>query len=79
MEEPTYADIRTIHKCFHKNAASAHSNAGSGAHKHLALVLTPVHYQQVTGHLFNPPLHPGPNLPNLHAFLLQHDLQAQRD
>eukprot|EP00957_Ditylum_brightwellii_P065976 5003258-Ditylum_brightwellii.AAC.1 len=79
MGEPTYEAIHTIHNILQENAASIHSNAGGGVHDHLTLVLTPAHYQQVTGHLFNPHIHPGANPPNPCAFLLQHDLQAQRD
>eukprot|EP00957_Ditylum_brightwellii_P036603 2773455-Ditylum_brightwellii.AAC.1 len=63
-KEPMHGTLHTIHKLLQENAASVHSNASGGAHGHLALVLTPAHYQQVTGHLFNPPVHPGPNLPN---------------
>eukprot|EP00957_Ditylum_brightwellii_P153435 11677905-Ditylum_brightwellii.AAC.1 len=48
-------------------------------HGHLVLVLTPAHYQQVAGHIFVQPNHPGPNPPNPHAFILQHNLQAQQD
>eukprot|EP00957_Ditylum_brightwellii_P000356 27398-Ditylum_brightwellii.AAC.1 len=63
--EPTYKSIHTIHKILKEYAASVHINLGGGAHGHLALVLMPGHYQQVTGHVFNEPNHhPGPNLPN---------------
>eukprot|EP00957_Ditylum_brightwellii_P113644 8664168-Ditylum_brightwellii.AAC.1 len=39
----------------------------------------PGHYQKVTGHVLAAPAHHGPNPPNLRIFLLQHNLQAQRD
>eukprot|EP00957_Ditylum_brightwellii_P169812 12925438-Ditylum_brightwellii.AAC.1 len=61
MGEPTYRAIHTMHKILQKNDASAHSNVGGGAHGHLALVLTHGHYQQVMGHIFDAPNHPGPN------------------
>eukprot|EP00957_Ditylum_brightwellii_P078280 5951935-Ditylum_brightwellii.AAC.1 len=62
--EPTYDTIHTVHKILQENAASTHSNKGGGAHGHLALVLTPGHYQQVTGHAFAAPAHPGLNPKN---------------
>eukprot|EP00957_Ditylum_brightwellii_P078245 5949309-Ditylum_brightwellii.AAC.1 len=77
--ESAYESIHCIHKILQENAASVHSNLGEGMHGHLALILTPVHYQQVAGHIFTQPTHPGPNPPNPRAFLLQHDIQAQRD
>eukprot|EP00957_Ditylum_brightwellii_P136907 10441137-Ditylum_brightwellii.AAC.1 len=39
-KEPTYEAIHIIHKILQENAASVNSNAGGGAHGHLALVLT---------------------------------------
>eukprot|EP00957_Ditylum_brightwellii_P199596 15215727-Ditylum_brightwellii.AAC.1 len=60
-----------------ENAASVNSNAGGGTHGHLALVLTPVHYNQVTGHVFVTPTHPRPMLPNPRAFFPTQDLQVQ--
>eukprot|EP00957_Ditylum_brightwellii_P075488 5737579-Ditylum_brightwellii.AAC.1 len=77
--EPTYEVVHTIHKILQENAASVHSNLGGGALGHLALVLTPGYYQQAVGHVLNAPNHPSPNPPNPRAFLLQHDLQLQRD
>eukprot|EP00957_Ditylum_brightwellii_P049384 3746888-Ditylum_brightwellii.AAC.1 len=77
--EPIYKTTHIIHKILQENAASINSNAGGGAHEHLALVLTPGHYHQVTGHVFAPPTHPGPTPPNPRAFFATQDLQAQRD
>eukprot|EP00957_Ditylum_brightwellii_P133415 10172067-Ditylum_brightwellii.AAC.1 len=77
--EPAYESIHRMHNILQENAASVHSNLGGCMYGHLALVLTPAHYQQFIGHIFVQPAHPGPNPPNPHAFILQHDLQAQRD
>eukprot|EP00957_Ditylum_brightwellii_P195338 14883266-Ditylum_brightwellii.AAC.1 len=77
--EPIYETIHIIHKILQENAVLVNSNAGGGAHGHLALVLTPGHYQQVTGHIFAPSMHPGRTPQNPRAFLLQQDLQAGRD
>eukprot|EP00957_Ditylum_brightwellii_P043909 3329945-Ditylum_brightwellii.AAC.1 len=66
--EPTYETIHIIHKILQENAASINSNAGGGAHRHLALVLTPGHYHQVTGRVFAPPTHLGPMPPYPQAF-----------
>eukprot|EP00957_Ditylum_brightwellii_P158338 12052447-Ditylum_brightwellii.AAC.1 len=44
--ESTYDSIHRIYKLLQENAASVHSDLGGGAHGHLALVLTPGHYQQ---------------------------------
>eukprot|EP00957_Ditylum_brightwellii_P093312 7105909-Ditylum_brightwellii.AAC.1 len=77
--EPSYETIHVVHKILQENAASVHNDKGGGVHGHLALVLTPGHYQQVTGHIFAPPVHPGPAPPNPQMFLLAQDLQAQRD
>eukprot|EP00957_Ditylum_brightwellii_P106495 8125055-Ditylum_brightwellii.AAC.1 len=75
--EPTYDTIHAVHKILQENAAFVHSNKGGSVHGHLALVLTPVHYQQVTRHVFAAPAHPGPNPTNPRVFMLQHELQAQ--
>eukprot|EP00957_Ditylum_brightwellii_P095019 7236029-Ditylum_brightwellii.AAC.1 len=77
--EPCYETIHIIHKILQENAALVNSNAVGGAHGHLAPVLTPGHYQQVTGHVFAHSVHPGPPPPNPRAFLLQKYLQASRD
>eukprot|EP00957_Ditylum_brightwellii_P189933 14459754-Ditylum_brightwellii.AAC.1 len=77
--EPISDGIHQIHKLLQENAASVHSNLGGDAHGHLALVLTPGHYQQVTGHTFAAPCHPGPHPPVAWHFMLHHELQTNRD
>eukprot|EP00957_Ditylum_brightwellii_P003290 249675-Ditylum_brightwellii.AAC.1 len=77
--EPSHETIYVAHKTLQENDASVHSNEGRGAHGHLALVLMTGHYQQVTGNIFTPPVHPGPPPPNPQFFLLAQDLQVQRD
>eukprot|EP00957_Ditylum_brightwellii_P095988 7313642-Ditylum_brightwellii.AAC.2 len=63
--EPSYETIHVVHTILQENAIPVHSDKGEGAHGHLALVLTSGHYQQVTGNIFAPPVHPGPTPPNL--------------
>eukprot|EP00957_Ditylum_brightwellii_P052527 3983478-Ditylum_brightwellii.AAC.1 len=77
--EPSYETIHIIHNILQENAALVNNNAEGGAHGHLSFVLTPGHYQQVTGHIFIQPAHPGPTPPNPRAFFLQQDLQTGRD
>eukprot|EP00957_Ditylum_brightwellii_P045873 3479864-Ditylum_brightwellii.AAC.1 len=77
--EPSYEPIHLIHKILKENTASVHSNLEGDRHGHLALVLTPTHYQQVTGHIYVTLMHPGSHPPNPRAFILQHNLQVQWD
>ena len=56
--EPTYQIIKDIEKKLIKNASSYLTELGRGNHSYLGLVLTPVKYQLVTEHFFNP--HPNP-------------------
>eukprot|EP00957_Ditylum_brightwellii_P068451 5197096-Ditylum_brightwellii.AAC.1 len=77
--EPTYESIHRIHKLLQENAVSMQSDLGGEAHGHLALVLTPGHYQQVTGHIFVAPAYPGPNPPTARHFMLKQELQSHRD
>jgi hypothetical protein len=57
---PTYAAINIIHKKLKANASSIPSELGGGTHGLLGLVLSAPAYINVTGHVFVPPVNPGP-------------------
>eukprot|EP00957_Ditylum_brightwellii_P031589 2395451-Ditylum_brightwellii.AAC.1 len=59
--KPTYQQLYEVHKLLMENASSIEATFGGGMHGHLGLVLTPARYMQITRHVFNPSVNPGPN------------------
>eukprot|EP00957_Ditylum_brightwellii_P163901 12478183-Ditylum_brightwellii.AAC.1 len=64
--EPDYKQLYKVHRLLMENAASIDTIIGGGLHGHLALVITPARYLQLTGHSFVPPQNPRPTpiMPN---------------
>ena len=59
--EPTYQSIKALHDHLKDNASCITCTLGGGAHGHLALVLDPGLYHQITGNNFVVPANPGPH------------------
>ena len=57
---PTFETISEIHTKLKANASSVQSELGGGTHGLLGLTLQPGTYTVLTGHVFQPPVNPGP-------------------
>ena len=57
---PTFETIAEVHTKLKANASSIPSELGGGSHGLLGLALQPGTYTVLTGHVFQPPVNPGP-------------------
>jgi hypothetical protein len=58
-DTPGYSSLQKLQKELYANAQAMHSNAGSGNHGHLALVMPDADYLALAGEAFIIPQHPG--------------------
>jgi hypothetical protein len=58
--EPTFEDLKIIHRLLNSNAMSVSSYEGGGRHGHLGLIMTNAEYFAVATDVLLPPENPGP-------------------